>query len=424
MRLMRFGRYKLVVCLLIIVFSVTATSGTEFPLLREFSLGSDARGICFSEDGQFLVVTLGYRDLAVYNTTTWETQWIDGNRAAVPVCSANPMYLLSVPYGSRSLLVDTNTWEFMDEIDGDAQFSVISPDGEYLATSNGDFEAAIWDLDTCQRLHTLYLRLDPSSTHIGGDLTFTPDGSKLVASGWRATAIWDAETGEEIAQLEYMGFGGVLSPDGVHFATYVGPGLGASPGEVSIRSIEDEYDSFSFDVGDSLGGNMSFTPDGTFIAVPIGPDVKLYVTANGSQVGSLEGDPVQVSATAISPDGNWLAAVGVTDTLRLWDISSLQDQICSGFRISKVDWTEGSVTIQNTTSNQLDLIGWKISDGGRSYTFETSTLIAPGEAFVATRELYNPRASRSALIIDDSDRWVHLYSPEACGASRESSKHH
>jgi len=98
------------------------------------------------------------------------------------------------------------------------------------------------------------------------------------------------------------------------------------------------------------------------------------------------------------------------------------ESACSGFRISKVDWRKGCITLTNKTATPLGLLGWTISDGEGSYTFAASVTVAPGATYSVCPEVYNPGRSKKGLYLDDADQDVTLYAPEICGGMKESTK--
>ena len=77
----------------------------------------------------------------------------------------------------------------------------ISPDGKKLASSSGYAPVVIWNPETGEKI----VSLDGSS--VGYDLSFSPDGSRIVGTGVdgkagpRRLTLWDADTGETLNSM-------------------------------------------------------------------------------------------------------------------------------------------------------------------------------------------------------------------------------
>ena len=69
--------------------------------------------------------------------------------------------------------------------------------------------------------------------------------------------------------------------------------------------------------------SVSFSPDGRLLATG-GRDntVKIWDSATGQALQSLEGHQKPVLTVAFSPDGRWLASGSGDNSVRLWGIST------------------------------------------------------------------------------------------------------
>jgi len=68
---------------------------------------------------------------------------------------------------------------------------------------------------------------------------------------------------------------------------------------------------------------LAFTPDGTRLATACGDNtIRLWNVASLQEVCELRGHDAYVHAVAFSPDGTWLASASGDFTVRVWDTVS------------------------------------------------------------------------------------------------------
>ena len=111
--------------------------------------------------------------------------------------------------------------------------------------------------------------------HITGNITYSPDGTRLAIASSIEIWIYDAHSGEEFALLAgHMGW--VLS--------------------------------------------VSFSPDGAILASGSGDDtVRLWDANTGTHLRTLTGHTGWVSGVSFSPDGSTLASGSWAGTVLLWE---------------------------------------------------------------------------------------------------------
>jgi WD40 repeat protein/serine/threonine protein kinase len=157
----------------------------------------------------------------------------------------------------------------------------LSLDGRLLVVQGGEpiDNIEIWDIVEGTPLATF-----SDQGFFQGAVAFSPDGDRLVTSGWSGTAtIREATTGEEIVRM--VGHNG--------------------PVECAV-----------------------FSPDGAFVAT-CGADrtVRLWDPATGEELLILTGHDDTVSGLAFTPDGKRIATVAMDGTVRVWalDLDDLME---------------------------------------------------------------------------------------------------
>ncbi|OAI41123.1 hypothetical protein AYO40_03840 [Planctomycetaceae bacterium SCGC AG-212-D15] len=159
-----------------------------------------------------------------------------------------------------------------------------------------------------------------------GSVAFSPDGKRLAVKGHSAK-VWDVAAGTVTLDLSGLYLRGhtniAFSPDGLWLASG-----GESDDQVAIRDAANGriLRTFPHDRGEL--SRVAFHPDGKLLAANgSGNDVKIWNLTTGQEQATLRGHGRPVINVAFSPDGEKLASISEGKEsweIKVWDVRSSQ----------------------------------------------------------------------------------------------------
>jgi WD40 repeat protein len=225
-----------------------------------------------------------------------------------------------------------------------------SPDGQAVLCYVRDRLIQIWNIDKTMKPKNL-IDVGGPGVHIGnthlGDMSWSPDGSKIAATIGISTYVWDAENG-----------------DVLHI--FRGPPIFSS-----TDVIWSQDNNFLFTDFDSL---------------------RVWDMKTGTEVWSVPPAPGSFNTVKLSPDGRQLLVV--RETAQIWDIENRSLVITiPGSGYTDADWSPDGNKVITVHENTADI--WDLSTGkkdtsfsGRGEKLRTRATWSPNGEYVAT---YNSR---------------------------------
>ena len=271
----------------------------------------------------------------------------------------------------------------------------VTPNGKFVISASADKTLRVWDLASGQQLRILEGHSDTVE-----DVAVTPDGKKAIsASSDKTLRLWDLASGQQLRVLEGHTEGihsVVITPDGKY-------AISSSYGSTDRTLFSDSFDKtlrqwdlvngqqlrvfrgiFSKPNRNSTGFNpgikgIAITPDGKKAFFALTGRLMVWDLASGQKLRSVHSrSNSKINDLAITPDGKYAIYASSDNTLRLWDLSAIDQELwIHDVRVFKghIDQINNVAVTPDSkyaisASSDMTLRLWDINSGLPLLTFE------------------------------------------------------
>lgn len=290
--------------------------------------------IVWSQDGQSFDTLAHGRDASGNPLQIAELLSVPGLKSLGQQQEASPLAFLDVSTDGHLLaqtqdaqtlaLVDITSGKQLQTITPGYQITraAFSPDGKQLATASGDrIQVDLWDVASGQKTAT-FTGFQTAAPVYG--IQWGPDGKTLLWISRELVQPMDVASGEFGPELRHEDFVGAvaLAPHGETLAVATAATVqGQLVPAVKLWDAASGQPKGVIQLFQSASqAGLSFSPDGSVLAVAVGKNVQFYDLGTQKQVSSLNDLPDQVVALAFSPDGAYLLVTTGDGTLTLWAV--------------------------------------------------------------------------------------------------------
>jgi WD40 repeat protein/serine/threonine protein kinase/DNA-binding XRE family transcriptional regulator len=319
--------------------------------------------IAWSADGKWLATTAGDGySFKIWDALPMAPT-LSGTQEGILWASWSPdgKRIATTALDRTAVIWDTQTGEQLLTLVGhtsDVQDAFWSPDGSKLVTTGWDNLAKVWDANTGEELLTFSGHVgEPVGKFNGVDALFgggwSPDGTRVATVGGSGTVrVWDAGTGEEDYKFQAskdFGSPPYFSPDGTRLATCAIPGVlqlwDAATGKPVLGGYVNNTEDLSF--GDTVDYCMSggWSPDGTRILTSswAGNGATIWDAKTGEIVLTYKEHSGGIGFSSWSPNGKRIATGDSNGVVKIWDAETgttlLSFPVPVGDYLFQLDWS-------------------------------------------------------------------------------------
>ena len=296
-------------------------------IIKTLTFNGSVAKVSFSQDGAQLCTASGDGTAALWDGRTGALRRLlkaetHGQREWTFLCgfSADGHKVMTASGNGAVRVWDTTDGQLVAEVrhlpyneNDSLQHAVLSPDGSRLVTT-GYYGARLWNVETRQLMHAA-----SNSTRTSYFVSFSREGSRfIVTGGMGAPTVVDSATGKSLFSLggqnEYLQQA-TFTPDGLHI-------LGAANSQVRIYNAADGKYLRSLSSASDIN-SISFSRDGTRMAVG-GRVSTIWDARSFAWQETLSGqasDNSGVSEAVLSGDGMHFASASRDGSVRIWRLT-------------------------------------------------------------------------------------------------------
>jgi WD40 repeat protein len=354
--------------------------------------------VAFSPDGRRIYSGSLDGTVRVWNTMTRQPEMVlklpGGPLNGLAVSADGSHLVTALGFEGGTNVWDAGTGKITVSVPG--YTAALSRDGQRLVTADRA-GAYVWDAATGQKIADLQ-GLENSVVSVA----FSPDG-RLVATASGDARIWNAQTGQQLvvvgdrlSALSHVSF----SPDGRSLATLSGET--AQTWDVETGEAVAEFKGHGAQIL-----QLTFRSDGRLLLTSSqDKTARLWDAASGRSVGVLAGHDARVWKGAFSADGRRAVTASDDTTARLWDVT-LDRTVTAlgGFdeRVSHVAFSADGERVMAASDRTIARL-WKAATGE-----PISTIESPGE-LGTFRVAFSSDGRRAATVVDG--RTVQLWNAD------------
>ncbi|UCG16916.1 MAG: serine/threonine protein kinase [Phycisphaerales bacterium] len=296
--------------------------GTRAPVRTAQGHADACYAVCYSRDGAHLICGTGDGAIHVLDAAFGNTiRTLQGHEGVVQcVCFSPDGALLASASVDRTIrlwrdLVSPSVATLSGHR-GSIGALAFSPDGRMLASGSTDKTIKVWNLETRECTDTI-----EAANGTVRFLRFSLDGQSLYVGGWWRIDAWDLRTRTRRPLAAHGVEGADVSPDDRFLARGTGDFTLFPGAAVRIEDIASEGGVLRLDRS-SDHRPATISPDGRLIAASDGAGrVRLWETATGRLLASLEGDLKHRSRCHFHPAGKILATCS-SGVIQFWDLAT------------------------------------------------------------------------------------------------------
>ncbi len=261
------------------------------------------RGVEFSRDGSLLASwSFSYEDkmIRLWNVATGRnTQTLTGHNNLIESVAFSPkgetlisggqdgtILIWDVSTGKHKTLTDQGVDTERNTHSNSIMVLMFNSDGSKLATGDKNGIIRLWDVSTWKEEQTLDGHADAITS-----IDFSPDNRSIASTGEDGTVrLWDIDTGQQIQSISgdrRMFWYVMFCPNGLPLAT-------------EVAGMNSLYDS---DI------------------------INLWDLRTGEIIKMLPGHSRDITGLSFSADGNTIASTSFDDTMLLWDLTSIIQEL-------------------------------------------------------------------------------------------------